>query len=266
LIRRTPAWLAYPSLLLALVWSAIALRPHVDAPAPPPPVTSDAAAAFMAAPIDPALLTKVRPGPGPNLGAAVSVGDHGAWLTTRRALSGCASPAVMVSDTEGALVRPAAANGAVVALTSPSGAPALPLFGQAVAIGEPGYLVGYFRGRPGEVAVRLMGSRPSGTGAGRVLVWAEIGRTEGLAGALDGIAGAPVLDASGRVVGLALAEAPRLGRIYASTPQETIAAAPAGVTHAAPGDGLAIAPDNYGLEADDLRRALSIAPLACASR
>ena len=55
-------------------------------------------------------------------------------------------------------------------------------------------------------------------------VWAEIGRTDDLHGSLAGLAGAPVVDGQGRVLGVTLAERPRRGLVYTTTP-ETMAPA-----------------------------------------
>ena len=66
------------------------------------------------------------------------------------------------------------------------------------------------------------------------------------------------------MVGVTLAEAPRRGRIYTSTPdtlRRALAAAgikpPVGVT------GSPISVENYGRVADGLRRALSVAQVVC---
>ncbi len=97
-----------------------------------------------------------------------------------------------------------------------------------------------------------------------MLVWAETGRTEGMSGGLDGLAGAPVLDGTGQVVGVTLAEAPRRGRIY-STSAKAIRAilAEAGQTPSALGQGMTLSTDTYGRAADDLRRNLRVAQAAC---
>jgi serine protease Do len=52
-----------------------------------------------------------------------------------------------------------------------------------------------------------------------VLAWAEVGRTEGLEGTLAGLSGAPALDRQGQVLGVTIAEAPRRGRIYTTSPE-----------------------------------------------
>ena len=137
---------------------------------------------------------------------------------------------------------------------------------------EFGYAAGFPQGRPGEVASRLLGRRTlylrqRGAQAEPVLAWAEAGRTEGLMGPLaPGLVGAPMLDRDGAIVGVVLAEQPRRGRLYTSTPEAVAASLAAAKTAPAPlAAGFPLTPDNYGLAADDLRRALRIAAVACAA-
>jgi hypothetical protein len=177
-----------------------------------------------------------------------------------------------VNDLEGVAARAAPGPGGRVAVfISARGAPALALAAAAPPPGELAYAPGFPRGRPGELAAHLIGVRAPRTSgrhgaAAPVLVWAEMGRTEGLPEPLTGLAGAPLLDGSGRVVGLVLGAAPRRGRLYAAPPAELAAAlAAAHVAHPAQAGGAAISPVNYGLAADALRRALRVAPTACIS-
>jgi len=268
---RPPAWLVYVSLMLLLVTAAFGRREDADAPPPPPPLAAgEGAALAKASPIDPAVLVHVRARSGPDAGVAFSVADSGVWLTAGETLTACAHPAVMVGDTEGEVTRVASApSGPVAVLTTPAGAPALPLATGRLRPGELAYAAGYPRGRPGELALRLLGrwtlnQRARGTPGLPVLAWAELGRTEGLTGDLAALPGSPVLDGEGRVVGLALAEAPRRGLVYTTTPEALAAALAAAKAPRAPqAAGAVITPDNYGLAADDLRRAQRIAPVAC---
>ena len=97
-----------------------------------------------------------------------------------------------------------------------------------------------------------------------VEVLAEIGRTEGVAGGLPDMAGAPVLDEAGRAIGVILRGAPRRGRFYAApTAALGHALAAAKIAASSSAAGLAITADNYGLAADDLRRSLRVAPVVC---
>jgi serine protease Do len=270
---RFPGWLLYPSSVLTLLGAALGHRSHVDAPRPPPPLpTSEGAVLSQASPIDPAGVVKVRPRRGDAAGTAFSVADSGVWLTARHVVDHCARAAIMVSETEGveAKVRLTPRGEAAVLITA-DGAPALPLATGPLRRGELGYEAGYPRGRPGEVSSRLLGRgmlylRGRGVRNVPVLIWAEVGRTEGLRGALRGMSGAPALDGRGRVVGIAVAESPRRGRLYTTTPEAMISALISAKQRRMPGAGMAITPDNYGLAADDLRRSLRIAPVVCVAR
>jgi serine protease Do len=271
---RPPAWLVYIPLLALLLTAAYGRREDADAPpAPPPLAAGEGAVLARASPIDPAVMIRVRARSGPDAGVAFSVADSGVWLTAGKTLAACVHPAVMVGDTEGEVTRVMATPGGPVAvLTTPAGAPALPLATGRLRGGEPGYAAGFPRGRPGELALRLLGRatlpQPGRGSPGLpVLAWAEIGRTQGLAGDLPALPGSPVLDGEGRVVGLALAESPRRGLVYSTTPEALAAAlAATKAPHAPQAAGAVITPDNYGLAADDLRRALRIAPVACVRR
>ena len=271
---RPPPWLVYPTSVLALLFVALGARSHADAPAPPPPLPSNEGAVLsQASPIDPAVVVKVRPRRGDDAGTAFSVADSGVWLTARHVVEHCARAAIMVNETEGveAKVRLAPHGEAAVLITA-DGSPALPLASGLLRRGELGYEAGYPRGKPGEVASRLMGRgvlylRGRGVRNVPVLIWAEVGRTEGLRGALRGMSGAPALDGEGRVVGVAVAESPRRGRLYTTTPEAIATALRAARAHRNPGAvGLPITPDNYGLAADDLRRSLRIAPVVCVAK
>ena len=107
------------------------------------------------------------------------------------------------------------------------------------------------------------GARPSLA----VLAWAVIGRTDSLGGDdLTGLAGAPVLDASGRVVGVVIGEQPRRGRVYSATLAEIAAAVRiAGARPATAATGQAITRANYGMAADDLRRTYRVVSAICAT-
>ncbi|HYG25360.1 MAG TPA: serine protease, partial [Caulobacteraceae bacterium] len=135
--------------------------------------------------------------------------------------------------------------------------------------GDVAFHPGFPQGAPGETASRLLGRenlvvRGRGARTEPVLVWAEIGRTDGLRGTLAGLSGAPALDSTGRVIGVTIAESPRRGRIY-TTPPEAIEAAfaLAGQRPAAFAVGEPISVENYGRVADSLRRDLRVAQVVC---
>jgi hypothetical protein len=269
---RLPDWLVYSAIVLALLFAALGRRERADAPPPPPPLTAGEGAALgQPTPFDPAVVVRVQRTPRDRAGAAFSVGDGGVWVTARHVVEGCPHVALLVSRTQGVEAKAHIdVAGEAAVLTTVGGAPALPLATAApLRRGTAGYMPGFPHDRPGEVAARLLG-RERLYLRGRqardlpVLVWAEIGRTEGLSGPLVGLSGAPALDGEGRVVGVTVAESPRRGRIYTTTPEALRASLVAARTQASPGAaGLALTQDNYGLAADALRRDLRVAEVVC---
>jgi serine protease Do len=137
-------------------------------------------------------------------------------------------------------------------------------------LGQRAFHPGFPQGRPGEVTTRLLGRetfkvRGRGARDEPVLAWAEIARTDGLRGTLSGLSGAPALDRFGNVVGVTIAEAPRRGRVYTTSP-DTFLPAVRGIQRAdEPALGEPVTPDNYGRVADALRRDLRVAQVVCLS-
>ena len=268
---RPPTWLVYPALVLALLILALSQRTHADAPVPPPalPATEGAVLA-QTTPFDILSVTRVTRRFGGDTGTAFSVGDGGVWLAGGELASDCPHAALLVGAGQGVVAKADPALGLLAVLTTPGGAPALPLAAAEPRPGSLAYVAGFPHGRPGEVALRLLGRetltlRARSDPRAPVLVWAEIGRTETLAGPLSGLAGAPVLDGEGRVVGVVVGEAPRRGRVYATTLQAVTQALAAAKVNTAPGAaGQTITADNYGLAADDLRRSFRVTPTVCA--
>ncbi|MFI4934871.1 MAG: serine protease [Caulobacterales bacterium] len=272
---RLPDWLVYLSIVLALLFAALGRRERANSPLPPPPLPAGEGAVINGAtPFDPAVVIKVAGPARETTGTAFSVADSGVWLTARHVVDGCAKAAIMVNDTQGveAKIQLDPLSETAV-LTTAGGAPALPLAPvQPLRRGAQAFHPGFPQGRPGEVASRLLG-RETLFLRGRlmrtvpVLVWAEVGRTDGLKGVLIGISGAPALDGEGRVIGVTVAEAPRRGRIFTTTPETVRAAmALAGARPSPQAAGEPITTDNYGPAADNLRRDLRVAPVVCLTR
>jgi hypothetical protein len=270
-IPRLPDWLVYATVVLAILFASLGRREKANAPPAPPPVPG---AAQM--PIDPsspfasARITPVSRTAAMIAGTAFSVGDDGVWLTARRVITGCRQAAIVVAPGRSIAARPRAGAGDIAVLTTQGGAPALPL--SFAADPQPAALAfhpGFPHGAPGEAASRLLGVqtvRPRERALPREqqLAWAEVGRTDGLKGALWGLLGAPALDGDGRVIGVTLAEAPRRGRLYTTTPDAMRQAlAVAGEQPPPPGAGQAVTTDNYGRVADSLRLSLSVAQVVC---
>lgn len=272
---RLPDWLIYSAVTLALLVGAFGRQGRIDAPAPPPPVEGEEA--LPLSPTSPFAADEVIAAPGRRrveVGTAFSVGEAGVWVTARHVVRDCRRVALMVAEGKGvvASVRTDKRSDLAV-LNTDGGAPALPLLSTgSLKTGERGFHPGFPQGGPGEATSRFLGSetlpaRRRGDRPQKVLAWAESGRTDGIRGSLGGLSGAPVLDETGRVAGVTLAEQPRRGRIYTTSPAtlaRTLRAArvvPAGV-----GLGDPITVENYGRAADGLRRDLRVAQVICLLR
>ncbi|HEY8003870.1 MAG TPA: serine protease [Phenylobacterium sp.] len=268
---RLPDWLIYAAVVVALLIAAVSRQAHVDAPpAPPPPTVAEGAALGPASPFDPAVVVEVADKTEPGAGTAFSIESSGVWVTARHVVEGCSKAAIVVAPGRGVAAGVKIDPQAETAiLTTDGGAPPLALgFAAGLRRGERAFHVGFPQGRPGEASSRLIGRENlvvQGRGARTepVLVWAETGRTDGLKGTLGGLSGAPALDDQGRVIGVTIAEAPRRGRIYTTTPETTARTLAADGAQPAAAAGTAISADNYGRVADDLRRNLRVAQVVC---
>ena len=274
-LPRPPDWLVYGAVVAALLFAAVNRRERIDAPPTPtgPPASPSQGAPLAPASVfDPSVTVDVPERSGPSTGTAFSVSSSGVWITARHVIDGCRQAAVVVGDGTGvAATTHIDPRGEAAILNTDGGAPALPL--ELVAPlheGELAFHPGFPQGQPGEAASRLLGRenlvvRGRGARTEPVLVWAEVGRTEGLMGSLGGLSGAPALDSQGRVLGVTIAESPRRGRIYTTTP-ETMQLLIAERHVALPvtaSSGPAIDANNYGQVADVLRRDLRVAQVVC---
>mgnify|MGYP001627327116 CR=1 FL=1 len=269
---RLPDWLVYAAVVLALLISAVGRQENVAAPPPPPPVPGEEGLPLgPASPFDPAVVVDVPHTAEPGAGTAFAVTDDGVWMTARHVVDGCEQAAIMVANGRGVdaqvFIDP---RGEAAILVTEGGAPALPLgLDRTLRRGDRAYHPGYPQGRAGEVTSRLLGRenlvvRGRGARTESVLVWAETGRTDGLAGTLAGLSGAPALDSAGRVIGVTVAEAPRRGRIYTTSPETVLTALTASGHRAASfAVGEPVTPENYGRVADNLRRDLRVAQVIC---
>lgn len=244
-----------------------------DADAPPAPAAPSAVETALLGPVtpfDPAVVVDAPRDAAPSrAGTAFSISGRGRWITARHVVEGCRKPALMVGGARAVAADVRLAPHADLALLiTEGGPPGLPLRGAAApGVGRLAFHPGYPHGQAGEASSRLLGEdvlRPARRGQApeRVLAWAEVGRTMGLEGSLAGLSGAPALDAEGRVIGVTVAEAPRRGRIYTTTPQNLAWATHGQADIDARSNG-AVTIDNYGRVADDLRRNLRVAQVVC---
>lgn len=271
---RPPDWLIYSGVVGVIVLACLSHRENADAPpAPAAPDEAEGALLGPVTPFDPAVTVNAPDIPfQPSTGTAFSIARTGRWVTARHVVEGCRQPAILVGGGRAVAADMRLAPWADIAVLQTEGGPsALPIApAEALRSGQRGFHPGYPQARAGEVTSRLLGRetlkvRGRGPRDEPVLAWAEVGRTDGLGGTLAGLSGAPVMDRQGRVVGVTIAESPRRGRIYTTSP-ETFRPAVRGVQKAdEPLMGRLLTVDNYGLVSDDLRRDLRVARVICMS-
>ncbi|WP_374598092.1 serine protease [Brevundimonas sp.] len=272
-MSRPPDWLIYLGVAGALLLFSLSKRENADAPVPTMPDDTEGPLLGPVTPFDPEVIVNAPDIPfQPSSGTAFSVARQGRWITARHVVEGCRQPAIMVGGSRAVAADVRLAPRADIALLiTDGGTSAIPVSpDRHLRAGQRGFHPGYPQARPGEATSRLLGRetlrvRGRGQRDEPVLAWAEVGRTDGLGGTLAGLSGAPVLDRQGRAVGVTIAESPRRGRIYTTSP-ETFGPAVRGIqTPTERLRGRAITTDNYGAVADDLRRDLKVAQVVCLS-
>jgi len=206
---------------------------------------------------------------GAGAGTAFSIDKGGVWLTARHVVEGCPRIVIVTGPGRGVAARAVLDPASESALLfTAGGAPPLAIANDGeLRRGDIAYQPGYPKGRPGEVASRLLRretlvlprrSEP-------VLAWAEVGHSPFLWGSLAGLSGAPVLNKSGRVVAVTVAQAPRRRRLYTTTPTSLIAFLKHERQSPPTPSVRPISPDAYHRTANDLRKALSVVQVACLS-
>jgi hypothetical protein len=286
--------LAFLLMLVMAIWAFIGedragpaaprIPPIGEGPAPPPPPQvllpqapprESGAALPPPSPRDPVFEVQGGGGVGTSTGSAFSIDASGLWLTARHVVQGCGR--VGVRGRRGwvrATVAWAHPGADVALIRTDAGAPPFALTGDAPVRGMDGFGMGFPQGRPGAVHGRLLGraqmqARGLFKGRAPTLEWAEVRRAPGFRGSLGGISGGPLLDATGNVLGVMVAEEPRRGRFSTAAPETLLALAgpdrPARI--AGPGtQAVAISGDRFGAVADQLRGRLSIVQVLCEPR
>lgn len=271
MIRLIPDWLLYIIVIAAVVFVLFRVDQRADAPEALP--DSPEAGAFLPPPsiYDPEVLVEVGP-VSSGLGSAFAISEDGWWLTARHVVDACERVGLIVSRSAAAPVDDVkVALFADLALLKTNRAPAalaIDTSERRFQVGQRAYHVGFPQGRPGEAYSRLIG-RETLVARGRyeieepVLAWAELGRTSGLSGSLAGISGGPALAANGQVIGVTVAESARRGRIYTAAPSSILRLLRVEQVEAQGRPGPRMSPEEYGQQADDLRRRLAVAQVVC---
>lgn len=269
--RLIPDWLLYIVVIAALVFVLFRIDRRADAPEALP--GEAAAGAFLPPPsnVDPQVLVEVGP-VASGMGTAFAITADGWWLTARHVVDGCQKIGLVVSRGAAAPVREVKralfADLALIRTDIAPAALAIDTSERHFQVGQRAFHIGFPQGRAGEAYSRLIG-RETLVATGRyevqepVLAWAELGRTSRMAGSLAGMSGGPAIAANGQVIGVTVAESVRRGRIYTAAPSSILRLLRVEQVKPEGAPAPRLAPDNYGQEADDLRRSLAIAQVVC---
>ena len=270
---RVPDWIVYSLALTVVLWALLSGGDEAMAPEAPLPEFPSADSRPLPPPsaFDERILIQVEK-PISGTGTAFALNRKGQWVTARHVVDGCNDVALEVAP--GTLVPVAditlSGDSDLALLTTGRAPQGLPLkLSEELNIGTEGFHVGYPQGRPGEATSTLLARSKLITRGDRqseeeVLSWAEKGRTRGLLGSLAGISGGPVFDAEGNVLGVTIAESPRRGRIYTTSPavfakflEDEQIIPDANVKR----EDFTV--DDYGSSADSVRRSLAVVKVVC---
>jgi serine protease Do len=159
-------------------------------------------------------------------GTAFSFGNH-LWFTARHVATAGCDKVVFLDKGERIPGRVAFAdpNADIAVLIAPDeDAPALLIEGAAVSDDEHAYAFGFPKGMLGGTEDMLLGRaelKLAGglSGMAPVLAWTEVARYPVDLESIAGISGGPMIDASGKVVGIIVAASVRRGRNYTVAPE-----------------------------------------------
>lgn len=272
MIRLIPDWLLYIIVISAVVFVLFRVDQRADSPET---LRSDNAqlGAYLGPPTayDPEILVEVGP-VSSGLGTAFAISADGWWVTARHVVDQCDRVGLIVSNGQAVPVDDVkVALFADLALVKTKRAPvalALDTSERHFQVGQRAYHIGFPQGRPGEAYSRLL-RRETLVARGRynvqepVLTWAELGRTESMQGSLAGISGGPALASNGQVIGVTIAESSRRGRLYTASPSTLLRLLRVEQVHAEGDPAPRMTPENYGPQADNLRRELAVAQVVC---
>ncbi|HVY83890.1 MAG TPA: serine protease [Caulobacterales bacterium] len=272
-MRFLPDWLIYVLAIGAIFFLLSRIDEHANAPPAPPEEPQAGSSLPPPSTYDPEILVDTGPASS-GLGTAFAISEDGWWLTSRHVVDSCEQVGIIVARGAAVPVKERRiASFADLALLKTDVAPvalAVDTSEDHFTVGQRAYHVGYPQGRPGEAYSRLVG-RENLISRGRysfeepVLVWAQIGRTEHLEGSLAGISGGPAIASNGIVVGVTVAESARRGRLYTASPSSIRRLLQVEHVTAEGDPAPRMRPDDYGEQADNLRRSLAVAQIICIS-
>jgi len=260
--KRSLDWMIYLGIVFLIYVNANRASENYEAPPPPPELGPMLPGE---SPRDPSVLVEMD-SPASGIGTAFAIDNEGTWLTARHVVDGCAVVGLNIGGRKVVRVTTeiSPTTDTAVLRSEWKRRPLASDLYETRTIGEQGYFFGFPKGRPGEATGSLLGRnrlvvRGRYTSEEAILAWSELGRTRGLRGSLGGMSGGPALDKDGEVIGVVAAESPRRGRIYTVAPANLRAIIPksTGVT------GAPITTDDYGLQADRLRRDRRVAQVIC---
>ncbi|HVZ99010.1 MAG TPA: serine protease [Caulobacterales bacterium] len=270
-MRFVPDWLLYIVAVGAIFFLLSRIDEHPYQPPAPPEDLQAGAALPPPSAYDPEILVDTGPATS-GLGTAFAISEDGWWLTSRHVVDSCEQVGIIVARGAAVPVKDRRlASFADLALLKTDVAPvalAVDTSEDHFTVGQRAYAVGFPQGRPGEAYARLVG-RENLISRGRysfeepVLVWAQIGRTEHLEGSLAGISGGPAIGSNGIVLGVTIAESARRGRLYTASPSSIRRLLEVEHVSAEGDPGPRMRPEDYGEQADNLRRSLAVAQIIC---
>jgi len=270
---KIPDWIVLFGLLGLVLWALFTgARDRADAPEPlPPELLEDISGTFPSITgFEEDVLVQVGHSTN-SIGTAFAIDKHGHWMTARHVVDGCDDIGILygggrVLDVEKVVTSD---DSDIAILKTPNASKNLHVdLEKELEMNQAGFHIGFPQGQPGEVSSRLL-ARSRLITRGRykneepVLAWAEMGRTRNLKGSLAGISGGPVFNLDGEVIGVTVAESPRRGRIYTAAPTSVARVLNENKIAAAGDNGFRFGIEEYGHQADLMRRELSVVKILC---
>ncbi len=209
----------------------------------------------------------------PSSGTAFAIGGPGVWMTARHVVDGCSEVFLLTGERRGVRVRDVKLhrNADLAVLFTRGGPDALPLTAAGLDIGQDGFAPGYPQGKAADLHTRLLG-RSRLRSIGRystnepAITWAEQRRAPAFQGSLGGLSGGPMLDASGALVGVVVAESRRRGRVTSAAPvsiRNLLADLDVTPTVTGPSPQPAFTAVNFVRNGQSLRRSLTVSKVVC---